>query len=109
MTMNLTNAQAAALEQTLRNSFNMGALSSLGSATRIGRTADGLEFKTTIQEAFDLASLIDQGRSLNIARNSVRRRVAIDMFRCIRITAVSSEDCDALIESGLLKALRDVA
>ena len=109
MNINLTNAQTAALEQTLRNSFNMGALADLGHASVTGRTLNGAKFDATMSEVFDLAALCDKRQGLSLSSNPNRLRVAVSMFRCIRLTAISEDDMDAIISSGLARALRQIA
>ena len=96
----LTRTEAAALEQVLRNSFTIKSLADLGVQVRLGK------LDATMEEVFDLASVAAGRNGLNLAEKPSRRRVAIEMFHCIRMTDLSDREVSAVIESGLLKTLR---
>ena len=101
--INLTRTQAATLDQVLRNSFDIRALAQMGQEIALGK------FDATMQEVFDLAALARHRHGLNLTAHPRRMRVAVAMFHCVSATALSEQDCDAVLACGLLKALRNAA
>mgnify|MGYP003122696663 CR=1 FL=1 len=99
----LTRTQACTLDRVLRNCFDMRALADMGQKIALGK------FDATMQEVFDLASLCRQRHGLNLTEHPRRMRVAVAMFHCIAATALSTEDCDAIIACDLIQAVRDAA
>lgn len=102
--MTLTRTQALLIETVLTESFDIGSLADIGVSIRRG------VLDATIEEVFDVASLIScSPNGLNLTAHAGRTRIAVAMFHCIRMNSVSDDLVDEIVECGLLKALRAAA